>query len=111
MDILLLFYIIILISILLFPFLYLKYSNSNQKFLSEDVLSRKILMENLRDLKAEYDTGKLKLNEFEELSKKIVNELDELDKKLVQDKSNCLNCGNSIILNSKFCHACGKKIT
>lgn len=89
MDFLLILYIVLLCVILLFPFIYL-YKNEIQEdfettadFLLE---KRKLLLENLKDLKADKDTNKLNDEEFFTLSQDIVKQLEEIDAKIQQVK-------------------------
>lgn len=82
MDFLLAFYIILLCLILLFPFVYLYKNETNltvenpQNVLLE---KRNLLLENLKDLKADKDTNKLTEEEFLSLSQEIVRQLEEID--------------------------------
>lgn len=82
MDFLLAFYIILLCLILLFPFVYLYTNETNltvenpQNVLLE---KRNLLLENLKDLKADKDTNKLTEEEFLSLSQEIVRQLEEID--------------------------------
>lgn len=111
MDTLLVIYSSIFIGILVSPFLYSKAFMQNEKNNSnESQIRKRILLDNLRDLKAEMDTGKIEFIEFEELSKSIVSELDSIlpSPKI---KKNCNQCGYSFqSTEAKFCEICGTEI-
>ena len=77
MDILVILYSIVLMTALASPFLYIHLNQS--KILSRESeekstldSERKMLLENLKDLKIEMDTGKIQASEFTELSKDII---------------------------------------
>ena len=93
MDILVILYSIVLMTALASPFLYIHLNQS--KILSRESeekstldSERKMLLENLKDLKIEMDTGKIQASEFTELSKDIIVNLKELDIKLESIKDN-----------------------
>lgn len=85
MDFLLIVYIILLCVILIFPFVYL-YKHEIQEEIKTDVdfllEKRNLLLENLKDLKADKDTKKLSEEEFLILSQDIVKQLEEIDSQL-----------------------------
>lgn len=85
MDFLLIVYIILLCVILIFPFVYL-YKNEIQEEIKTNVdfllEKRNLLLENLKDLKADKDTKKLSEEEFLILSQDIVKQLEEIDTQL-----------------------------
>jgi hypothetical protein len=95
MDLILILYSILFAGILVLPFLFLwKYSQSGDqspfgKSQPESILdleeSREILLSNLRDLKAEEETGKLKKNEFQELARELFDQLAEIDQSLERE--------------------------
>ncbi len=98
MDTLLVIYSSIFIGILVSPFLYSKVFMQTSKLDSnESQIRKRILLDNLRDLKAEMDTGKIEFAEFEELSKSIVSELDSILPS-IETKKNCNQCGYSLFL-------------
>lgn len=125
MDIILYFLYLVFGVITISPFIYIynkdliifkKIENKE----SEESLSlrekRRLYMDNLKDLKMEFDTGKLTDLEFRELSEGIVMELRQVDDKILelqslnQSMSKC-QCGYVITLvDAKFCPSCGKKI-
>lgn len=126
MDILLFFYGFILIGILIFPFIVLsKKQVSGEANISRERLElethRKMLLENLKDLKAEMDSGKISIAEFNDLSGDIVDSLKKIDIEL--EKSNLIGLNNSGIsricsncqfistnTEAQFCARCGKKL-
>jgi hypothetical protein len=111
MDTLFVLYSSIFIGILLSPFLYSKiYSQTSKDASNESQVRKRILLDNLRDLKAEMDTGKIEFIEFEELSKSIVSELDSIAPQ-EETKKNCNQCGYSFqSIEAKFCEICGTRI-
>ena len=125
MDILVILYSIILMTALASPFLYI-HLNQN-KLLSRESeekstldSERKMLLENLKDLKIEMDTGKIQASEFTELSKDIIGDLKELDSKLESIKDLtpapqitgiCPKCSfHTTIAGAKFCAMCGSSL-
>lgn len=128
MDFLLIIYILLFIGILIFPFGYyywqIKTQNShihnleNQKLIT--LKEKKLqLLGNLKDLKAEWETGKLTHEEFKELSKDIILQLNKIDEEIQNNQHpsssdspphsnlNCPSCGTPKIPNANFCHHCG----
>ncbi|MDX1960639.1 MAG: zinc ribbon domain-containing protein [Leptospiraceae bacterium] len=119
MDFLLILYSLILLGLIGFPFYYLKLRSkqvdtidSGKNFLTK----RKMLMENLRDLKAEKDSGKYSNSEFSELTKELVSELEQIDLKISaivpkKDNNQCSSCGFlNPIKDANFCAMCGTKL-
>lgn len=125
MDILLILYSILLAGILATPFLYIRF---NEKILSsrdselKSTLDseRKMLLENLKDLKTEMDTGKIQVSEFSELSQDIITSLKELDSKIQSAHAanpisllpgTCSKCSfHTPIVGAKFCAMCGNSL-
>lgn len=121
MDILLILYSIFLALFLISPFLYVQLTN-NKKFLQDDEKSsleseRKMLLENLKDLKTEMDTKKIQAEEFSELSRDIIEDLKRIDTRLssyskVRVEGVCGKCNfHTNIPNAKFCAMCGTQLT
>jgi len=85
-DFLLIIYFIIFFIILVYPFYKLKktqfMSQTSQIELEDLKLKRKLLLENLKDLKTDMQTGKLSKQELEQASIEIIRELEEIDFKL-----------------------------
>lgn len=125
MDILVILYSIVLMTALASPFLYIHLNQS--KLLSRESeekstldSERKMLLENLKDLKIEMDTGKIRSSEFTELSKDIIGDLKELDSKLESIKTSspspqitgiCRKCSfHTTIPCAKFCAMCGNSL-
>jgi hypothetical protein len=125
MDILLILYSIVLTALLASPFLYIHFNQS--KILSRESeekstldSERKMLLENLKDLKIEMDTGKIQGSEFTELSKDIIGDLKELDNRLESIESSspvlkiigiCRKCNfHTTIAGAKFCAICGSSL-
>ncbi len=105
MDLLLVFYSLVFILILVSPFFLNHFIFS--KSLIPDNNERKILLDNLRDLKAELDTGKINFEEFENLSIPITEKLEALK----VDIHSCKSCGYELKnINVKFCENCGAKL-
>lgn len=94
MDFLLIIYLLLFISILLFPFAFMAWKYKDERTspfglgAREDVSNLKeekeILLANLGDLKAEEETGKMKDGEFRNLSKDILLKLQEIDERLLE---------------------------
>jgi hypothetical protein len=57
-------------------------SQTSQIELEDLKLKRKLLLENLKDLKTDMQTGKLSKQELEQASIEIVKELEEIDSKI-----------------------------
>lgn len=114
MDAILFLYSIFLAGILLFPFVYFqlrKISTDENRDLFRVKLERSMLLENLRDLKTDFETGKFSESDFQNLSGDIITKLqriDELHPNLVP-KTKCACGEKKISSDSKFCHVCGKK--
>ena len=126
MDILLILYSILLASILCTPFLYIRFngkilSTRNSELKSTLDSERKMLLENLKDLKTEMDTGKIQVSEFSELSEDIIANLKTLDEKIKSVKAatpslpvvgTCSKCNfYTPIVGAKFCAMCGSSLS
>ncbi|TGK04973.1 zinc ribbon domain-containing protein [Leptospira semungkisensis] len=129
MDFLLIFFYILLVGLLISPFLYVTFFLENKELETETERSelfdrRAILLDNLKDLKIEFDTGKLTEQEFKSISAGLIQELEEQDKRIesgpiakaepaktAQAPKFCHNCGFKIeIAGAKFCPDCGTKL-
>ncbi|PJZ51787.1 zinc ribbon domain-containing protein [Leptospira adleri] len=134
MDLLLVPFYIILAGIVVLPFFYVRYSiDLKSKDLESEKLElinrREVILENLRDIKIEFDTGKLTEEEFQSISKGIVKDLEDFDEKIRTIAQNiprqnptaptpneiltkyCHECGFKIeIYGAKFCPSCGTKL-
>ncbi len=125
MDILLILYSIVLTALLASPFLYIHFNQGKVLTRESEEKSslnseRKMLLENLKDLKIEMDTGKILASEFTELSKDIIGDLKALDSKLesiktaspsVQRTGICRKCSfHTTITGAKFCAMCGSSL-
>ncbi|EKT87496.1 zinc ribbon domain-containing protein [Leptospira santarosai] len=126
MDLLLIPFYIILFGIVISPFLYIRFGIHTKVFESEksELISRReIILENLRDIKIEFDTGKLTEAEFQTISSGIVKDLEDFDEKIARSipkqlqtqpptfPKYCHECGFKIeIYGAKFCPSCGTKL-
>jgi hypothetical protein len=106
--------------VLIFPFVYLGIlkNNPQQEIPSpKNSIERKMLLENLRDLKTDYETKKFSETDFAVLSEDIIRKLEEIDKKIQKEpiaeeiKNKCICGEKNHIPNAKFCHFCGKKLS
>ncbi|TGK34461.1 zinc-ribbon domain-containing protein [Leptospira gomenensis] len=119
MDLLLIPFYFILAGILAAPFLYVRFSENKKRTESESdkqelINRREVILENLRDIKIEFDTGKLTESEFQSISGGIVKDLEEFDdriRKIAQNLSGPVqDAQTSSVVPTKFCHECGFKI-
>lgn len=126
MDILLILYSILLAGILATPFLYIRFNEKIFSTRESELQStldseRKMLLENLKDLKIEMDTGKIQVSEFSELSQDIISSLKDLDTKIQSVQAatptspisvgTCSKCSfNTPIVGAKFCAMCGSSL-
>ncbi|HMV42658.1 MAG TPA: hypothetical protein PKD50_08990 [Leptospiraceae bacterium] len=121
MDLLLLFYSVLLAFLIVAPFIYVQISEKNpiseEETRSSLESERKMLLENLKDLKTDMDTKKIQTNEFSELSKQIIEDLKQIDTKLanlpkIEFKPGvCRKCNfHTTIPNAKFCAMCGSSL-
>ena len=118
MDYLLFIYSAVLGVILISPFLFLslgkkKSSDSNES--NKNLIKRKMLLENLRDLKTDYETGKFSNSDFQNLSRDILLKLEEIDRSIPEKNKTPLNLCNScgkknLPEDSKFCLNCGNPL-
>jgi hypothetical protein len=120
MDYLLILYSLLMGMVLIFPFVYLGILKNNpQKEIPspKNSIERKMLLENLRDLKTDYETKKFSESDFAVLSEDIIRKLEEIDKKIEKEpiieeiKNKCMCGEKNHIPNAKFCHFCGKKLS
>ena len=120
MDYLLILYSLLMGMVLIFPFVYLGIlkNNPQQEIPSpKNSIERKMLLENLRDLKTDYETKKFSETDFAVLSEDIIRKLEEIDKKIQKEpiaeeiKNKCICGEKNHIPNAKFCHFCGKKLS
>ncbi|EMJ92599.1 zinc ribbon domain-containing protein [Leptospira alstonii] len=120
MDLLLIPFYIILLGIVVSPFLYIRFAinakaSDTESEKSELIHRREVILENLRDIKIEFDTGKLTESEFQTISSGIVNDLEDFDEKI---RTIALNVPKDAVIQSpgassfvpKYCHECGFKI-
>ncbi|EKR65920.1 MULTISPECIES: zinc ribbon domain-containing protein [Leptospira] len=132
MDLLLIPFYIILLGIVVSPFLYIRFAihaktSETESEKLELINRREIILENLRDIKIEFDTGKLTETEFQTISSGIVKDLEDFDEKISQNipkqprtqistpsptlPKYCHECGFKIeIYGAKFCPSCGTKL-
>lgn len=134
MDYLLIFFYIVLAAIVAAPFVYVSMFAKHIPYETDPKSSelfdrRDVLLDNLKDLKIEFDTGKLTETEFKSISSGLVKELEEQDERIsrgtttatyskteTSDKPQlggkfCHNCGFKIeIFGAKFCPECGTKL-
>lgn len=84
MDFLLILYFCLFFAILFFPFYWIhktKLDQTEQRDEPNNLLQRRrLLLENLKDLKTDMETGKLSKEELEQSSSEIISELEEIDK-------------------------------
>ncbi|MCB1189254.1 MAG: zinc ribbon domain-containing protein [Leptospiraceae bacterium] len=128
MDITLLFYYVLLLVIIVFPFAYvqqrLKKGFESHSYQETGHLETKrlMLLDNLRDLRTEMDMQKLTLSEFQDLSSEIVGNLQEVDKEISEqklsfqktnpNKNECMECHYIVkIEGAKFCPMCGTQLS
>ncbi|PJZ69632.1 hypothetical protein CH373_09005 [Leptospira perolatii] len=134
MDVLLVFFYALLVAIVFAPFVYLRFFASDLDLAFEteksELLSRRdVLLDNLKDLKIEFETGKLTESEFSTISQGIVFELEEQDRQIQswqtrkqpeketsqtsgkESQKFCHNCGFKIdLVGAKFCPECGTRL-
>ncbi|EMF83382.1 zinc-ribbon domain protein [Leptospira weilii serovar Topaz str. LT2116] len=132
MDLLLIPFYIILLGIVVSPFLYIRFAihaktSETESEKLELINRREVILENLRDIKIEFDTGKLTETEFQTISSGIVKDLEDFDEKIKTISQNipqtqiptpsstlpkyCHECGFKIeIYGAKFCPSCGTKL-
>ncbi|NUM40443.1 MAG: zinc ribbon domain-containing protein [Leptospiraceae bacterium] len=134
MDFLLIFYSLILALFFLSPFFYAKIVKKNHIPSKEDFqnidplwIKRNLLLENLKDLKYEHQTGKSSILEFDEIASPIISELKQIDEvlgngnisnpkllieQLPDAKLLCNACTVEIPLkHANFCPHCGKQLS
>ncbi|AXR62267.1 zinc ribbon domain-containing protein [Leptospira mayottensis] len=115
MDLLLIPFYIILLGIVVSPFLYIRFAihakTSETESEKLELLNRReIILENLRDIKIEFDTGKLTETEFQTISSGIVKDLEDFDEKIAQNIPKQLQTQTPPSTLPKYCHECGFKI-
>ena len=120
MDYLLILYSLLMGMVLIFPFVYLGILKNNPRKeipSPKNAIERKMLLENLRDLKTDYETKKFSESDFSVLSEDIIRKLEDIDEKIKKEpvteeiKNQC-TCGEkNHVPKSKFCHFCGKKLS
>jgi hypothetical protein len=122
MDFLVIFYSTLLVCIIITPFWILKFFQEEERLDESKALytKRKMLLDNLRDLKAEKDSGKYSEAEFNFVSIDIIKELEKIDIELKNKvlpqiiKSvldHCPNCkSENKVANAKFCAMCGTSL-
>ena len=120
MDYLLILYSLLMGMVLIFPFVYLGIlKNRPLKEIPspKNAIERKMLLENLRDLKTDYETKKFSESDFAVLSEDIIHKLEAIDEKIKKEplaeeiKNKCMCGEKNHISNAKFCHFCGKKLS
>ena len=116
MDLLLLLYALFLGVILISPFLYFTL-NKNQSEINYSVnklkIERKMLLENLRDLKTDFETKKFSESDFNTLSSDIIKKLEELDNKIIPYGNEAKSCTCGKIDHNPtaiYCYQCGNKL-
>ena len=119
MNIVLVLLYLVFTGILVFPFYYV-YTRRLSGSVEEDhtiAEKRRLLLDNLKDLKMELDTGKLTESEFNELSRGLVLQLKQIDEKQPEKKketraeNQCPGCKKELtIKGAKFCPFCGNSL-
>ncbi|UOG31180.1 zinc ribbon domain-containing protein [Leptospira noguchii] len=115
MDPLLIPFYVVLLGIVLAPFLWIRFVNHSktsdiESERSELINRREVILENLRDIKIEFDTGKLTESEFHSISSGIVKELEDFDEKIRSVAQIIPKQADQTKVVPKFCHECGFKI-
>jgi hypothetical protein len=116
MDLLLLLYAVFLGVILISPFLYFTLNKNESEFNYSDnklKIERKMLIENLRDLKTDFETKKFSESDFNTLSSDIIKKLEELDIKIKLTGNEGKTCICGKLDHSPmaiFCYQCGNKL-
>ncbi|UOG61134.1 zinc ribbon domain-containing protein [Leptospira noguchii] len=115
MDPLLIPFYVVLLGIVLAPFLWIRFVNHSktsdiESEKSELINRREVILENLRDIKIEFDTGKLTESEFHSISSGIVKELEDFDEKIRSVAQIIPKQADQTKVVPKFCHECGFKI-
>ncbi|EKR72278.1 zinc ribbon domain-containing protein [Leptospira noguchii] len=115
MDPLLIPFYVVLLGIVLAPFLWIRFVNHSktsdiESEKSELINRREVILENLRDIKIEFDTGKLTESEFHSISSGIVKELEDFDEKIRSVAQIIPKQADQTEVVPKFCHECGFKI-
>lgn len=121
MEPLIVFYLLILIIILFYPFISIRreWSTgfSQKSNLSSGIeQKRSLLLDNLKDLKLEKDTGKINTEELAELSQPIVSQLQKIDRQYPEitpkNETTCSSCQYQVkISQAKFCPMCGNELS
>lgn len=131
MDFLLYFYSALFGIILITPFLlfYYRFQVDESPFGRETeahlkaILEKKSnLLDSLKDIRSDYDSGKLSEEEFQSQSIPYIEELEKVETLLIEKRKNtvvteipkinpnwtCGNCGSFVAVpNAKFCPNCG----
>lgn len=103
-------YGVFLVFLTVSPFLIrVRWGNSGK----DSASLRNFYMEELKDLKAEFDSGKLNESEFRELASDTVRKIKGVSEASVPQADNrCTQCGSLIELPSaKFCPECGTAVS
>ncbi len=120
MDYLLILYSLLMGMVLIFPFVYLGILKNRPQIelpSPKNAIERKMLLENLRDLKTDYETKKFSESDFAVLSEDIIHKLEAIDEKIKKEpmteeiKNKCMCGEKNHVPNAKFCHFCGKKLS
>ena len=110
MDWVVISYGVFLVFLTVSPFIIrVRWGNSGK----DSVSLRNFYMEELKDLKAEFDSGKLNESEFRELANDTVQKIKGIALPAESDlKDRCIQCGTKIVLpNAKFCPECGTAVS
>lgn len=115
MDILLIIYCLLLGILVVFPFLVFgRFQSESEGGENRDLLvERKILLENLRDLKTDMETGKISRSELDLFAVDIAKKLETIDSQIPSliSKNNCPICRKEqVVADAKFCSYCGANL-
>jgi RNA polymerase-binding transcription factor DksA len=114
-DYLLIFYCFLFILLCFIPFIFVSHQKDSD--FTNDIelqIERKILLENLRDLKTDMETGKFSREELHLLANDITLKLQQIDAQIPQESDSfpiCKSCQKEVpLLEAKYCPSCGTLI-
>lgn len=102
-------YGVFLVFLTVSPFLIrVRWGNSEK----DSASLRNFYMEELKDLKAEFDSGKLSESEFRELASETVRKIKGIPAvQKTEAGLSCTHCGSRMeVPNAKFCSECGTAV-
>lgn len=82
--------------------------------LQEGLARKEVLLKELKEIDLDYQTGKLSVADYQELTSRYKQQTAEIIQKIDQLRGGqdlCLPCKKKVPTNAKFCPFCGRRVS